>query len=108
MNRTQKLLLVGGAVAAIGASGTAVATGAVGGGGDDGNAQATGPAIEKAKAAALKITGGEVNAAERDNEKGATYEVEVTKPNGQTVDVRLDENYKQVAIDSDQEDPNGE
>jgi uncharacterized membrane protein YkoI len=101
MNRTKKLLIVGGAVAAIGASGAAVATGAVGG---DSGEQAKGPEIDKAKAAALAITGGKVNAAERDNEKGATYEVEVTKPDGKVVDVRLDGSYKQVAIDSDQED----
>jgi len=64
--------------------------------------------VDAAKAAALKLVpGGTVNAAERDNEKGATYEVEVRKPDGSTVDVRLDANYKQVAIDADSEKPDG-
>jgi hypothetical protein len=38
---------------------------------------------------------------ETDNENGATYEVEVTKPDGTTVDVRLDENDKVVVIEGD-------
>jgi hypothetical protein len=106
MNRTRKLVLVGGALAAVAASGTAVAIGA--GGGDDAKEQVSGPAADKATAAALAITGGKANAVERDGEKGATWEVEVTKPNGKVVDVRLDENHKLVVIDGDGEDPGGE
>ena len=41
---------------------------------------------------------------ERDNENGATWEVEVTKPNGSTVDVRLDESFAVVVIEADDED----
>ena len=62
-------------------------------------------------AAALKITGGgHANAVERDSETGATYEVEVTKRNGSTVDVRLDANLQLVAVDGDSEasDSNGD
>ncbi len=63
-----------------------------------------GSELAKASAAALKATGGgTVNETERDAEKGATYEVEVTKPDGSTVDVRLDASYGVVAIDSDSE-----
>lgn len=40
---------------------------------------------------------------ETDTENGATYEVEVTKPDGHTVDVRLDENYAVVVIEGDSE-----
>jgi len=40
---------------------------------------------------------------ERDSENGATWEVEVTKSEGQTVDARLDGNYKQVVIEPDKE-----
>ncbi|MCP9487493.1 MAG: hypothetical protein MSC30_16720 [Gaiellaceae bacterium MAG52_C11] len=68
------------------------------------------PAADKAIAAALEAAGGgKANAVERDGEKGATYEVEVTKPDGSTVDVRLDGNYGVVSIDSDseQEDSTG-
>jgi hypothetical protein len=75
--------------------------------GDD-DAQLTGPAADHAKAAALAITGGgKANAVERDSEQGATYEVEVTKPNGKTVDVRLDASYNLVTVDGDSEQNDG-
>jgi hypothetical protein len=102
MQWQRKYLIIGGSVLAIAAGGTgaAFATGAVGG--DDGDAALTGPSADKATAAALKITGGgTANAVERDSEDGATYEVEVTKPDGNTVDVRLDENYNLVVVDGD-------
>lgn len=55
-------------------------------------------------AAALDATGGgTANAVERDSENGATWEVEVTKTDGNTVDVRLDESYKVVVIEGDSE-----
>jgi hypothetical protein len=100
MNRTRKFLLVGGAVAALGTGGAAVAGAA---GGEDGEAQATGPAADKARQEALAITGGTANSVEQDGENGATWEVEVTKPDGQTVDVRLDEQYRLVVIEGDSE-----
>ena len=63
-----------------------------------------GQELANASAAALKATGGgTVNETERDSEKGAVYEVEVTKTDGSTVDVRLDASYGVVAIDSDSE-----
>jgi uncharacterized membrane protein YkoI len=69
-----------------------------------GDAQATDPGVDQAKAAALKLVpGGSVNAVERDGEKGATWEVEVREPDGSTVDVRLGANYEKVAIDADSE-----
>jgi hypothetical protein len=70
----------------------------------DDDAQLTGPSADRAKAAALSITGGgQANAVERDSENDATYEVEVTKPNGETVDVRLDASYNRVAVEGDSE-----
>jgi hypothetical protein len=96
-------------VLALALSGAAIArsTGAF----DDGDAQLTGPQADLAKAAALRITGGgHANAVERDSERGATYEVEVTRNDGSTVDVRLDGELGLVAIDGDSEagDANGE
>lgn len=90
--------------------GTAVA-GAVGGiavagNGDDGPAshQYTEQEAEQAKQAALDATGGgKVNSVETDSENGATYEVEVTRPDGSTVDVRLDEAFEVVVIEGDTE-----
>jgi hypothetical protein len=102
MNRTKKFVAAIGAVAALGAGGAAIA-GAVSGGGDEGDQGATGPGAAQAREAALAITGGHANAVERDGENGATWEVEVTKPDGKTVDVRLDQNYKLVVIEGDGE-----
>lgn len=99
----RKLIAAGAAVAVL-ATGGAGAAMAFGGGGDDGDSSLTGPDANKAIAAALKETGGgHANAVERDNEKGATYEVEVRRTDGSTVDVRLDSQYQLVAIDSDSE-----
>jgi hypothetical protein len=87
-------------VLALGGAAIARATGAL----DDGESHLTGPQADRAKAAALEITGGgHANAVERDSEHGGTYEVEVTKSDGKTVDVRLDENFKLVVIDGDSE-----
>lgn len=100
MDMKRKTLL-GGALAltlAIGGVGVANAVG-----GDD-DTQATGPAADKATAAALAlIPGGTANAVERDGEDGATWEVEVAKPDGSTVDVRLDASYGKVVIEDDSE-----
>ncbi len=71
---------------------------------DEGEAQLSGPEADRARAAALRITGGgTANAVERDAEKGATYEVEVTRTDGSTVDVRLDGAFNLVTIDGDSE-----
>jgi hypothetical protein len=95
MTRFKKIAVITGAVAALGAGGAAVA-GAVG---SDGGENAGGPGAARAEQAALAITGGKANSVERDGENGATWEVEVTKPDGHTVDVRLDQDYKLVVIE---------
>ena len=88
-------------VLALGAAAIARATGV----GDDEGQRLTGSVAARAEAAALKATGGgDVTGSELDNEKGATYEVEVRKPDGSTVDVRLDESFAVVAIDGDSEE----
>lgn len=84
-----------GAAAAIAIGGVAVATGD-----DDGEGHVRGPEADAATSAALKATGGgTANAVERDSENGATWEVEVTRKDGATVDVRLDDNYAVVIIE---------
>jgi uncharacterized membrane protein YkoI len=70
----------------------------------DSDANVTGPDADKATAVALEITGGgKVNSVERDTENGATWEVEVTEPDGTTVDVRLDVNFELVIVETDSE-----
>lgn len=100
----RKYLIVPGAILAIAAGGAGVATATATG--DDDEVSASGPGADRATAAALRIThGGTANSVERDSENGATWEVEVTKPDGDTVDVRLDENYDLVVIEGDSETP---
>jgi uncharacterized membrane protein YkoI len=106
MTHTRTMLSIGGVVAllAAGGGGTAIALGGGGDKGDDGERQATGSGADRAREAALAITkGGTANAVERDSENGATWEVEITKTDGKTVDVRLDEGYKLVVVESDSE-----
>jgi hypothetical protein len=103
MHRSRKLMIVGGSILALSAGGVGVAVAV---GGDDGDAQATGPGADRAKRAALQITGGgTANGVEHGSENGGTWEVEVTKPDGNTVDVRLDENYNLVVVEGDSEAP---
>ncbi len=106
--RTQAIFATG-AVLAVGAIGAATALGGgVVGGDDDGDVSVSGPQADAAVAAALRATGGgHANAVERDGEDGATWEVEVTKPDGQTVDVRLGADYAVVVIEGDHEDRDG-
>jgi uncharacterized membrane protein YkoI len=105
MKLPRKYVIVGGSILALAAGGAGAAV-AIGSGDDEGGA--TGPGADQAKAAALKLyPGGHANSVERDSENGATWEVEVAKPDGGTVDVRLDQNYKLVVAEADSEDQGG-
>jgi peptidase YpeB-like protein len=106
MHWSRKYAIVGGSVLAIAAGGTGAALAL--GSGDEGDHGATGPQADQATAAALKLyPGGHANAVERDSENGATWEVEVAKSDGSTVDVRLDQNYKLVVAEADSEGQGG-
>jgi uncharacterized membrane protein YkoI len=96
----RKLVIGAAALLAAGATGTAAAVAA----GDDGEGKVTGRQADRATAAALAETGGgTAKAVERDSENGATWEVEVTTPEGKMVDVRLDENLQVVVVEGDSE-----
>jgi uncharacterized membrane protein YkoI len=104
MRLSRRYAIVGGAILALAAGGAGVA---IATGGDDGDVQATGPGADRARTAALEIVqGGKANSVERDGEDGATWEVEVKRSDGKTVDVRLDENYDVVVIEGDSEEDN--
>jgi hypothetical protein len=106
MNWSRKHVIVAGSVLALAAGGGGAAV-AIGNGGEDGGG-AHGPGANKAKAAALRLyPSGHANSVERDSENGATWEVEVRKPDGGTVDVRLDQNYQLVVAEADSEDQGG-
>jgi hypothetical protein len=108
VNKRLLMIVAGIAVLAALALGGVAIAGSAGVFDDDGEAQLTGPSADRAKAAALKITGGgKANAVERDSEDGATYEVEVTRHDGKTVDVRLDASFNRVAVEGDSEQDDG-
>ena len=100
----KRVVVAAGAVAlgaAIVGGGVAVA----GGGDEPGSPNVSTQQGDRATRAALLATGGgTANSVERDSENGATWEVEVTKPNGVTVDVRLDRQYQVVIVEGDHED----
>ena len=98
------LATVAGAIAAVSITGGAVALA-----GNESEGSASGPAADRAVAAALAETGGgTANAVERDSENGAVWEVEVTKADGSTVDVRLDGSLHVVVVEPDVEDGPGD
>ena len=109
MRTRTKTLVATAAVVVVGAVGAATA---LGGGGDaesgeragDGPGGGGGRRPPRCEATG----GGTANAVERDGEDGATWEVEVTKPDGQTVDVRLGADLSVVVIEGDREDAAGD
>jgi hypothetical protein len=102
MNR--KLVVGATAIGIMVAAALAGGASAVASNDDDGGGTVTGSRAARATAAALAATeGGTANSVERDSENGATWEVEVTKPDGTTVDVRLDQSYQVVVIEGDGE-----
>lgn len=98
----------------IGAAGLALAALAGGGaawatsGGDDSEGSATGPAADRARAAALAHAGGgRATEVERGSEHGA-WEVEVVRADGSVLEIVLDESYRVVGAGSDSEDSGSE
>jgi hypothetical protein len=94
------------AIAALALGGAAIAGAASGDdpadpGDNEGSGTITAVQAQHAREAAVAAVPGTTNQLERDGEKGATYEVEVIKPDGSQVDVRLDDQFKVVAIDGD-------
>jgi uncharacterized membrane protein YkoI len=99
MKLNRKVVAIAAAVTVVAAGGVGIAY-AVGG---DSEEQVTGPSAEKAKAAALKATGGgTVLEAERQESDGkGAYEVEVKRPDGSTVEVYVDDNFKAAGSAAD-------
>jgi hypothetical protein len=105
MNKKRTLLAIGIALVAVAVGGGAYA---YAGGGDDGEGTATGPGADRARQAAIAhLGGGTANEVERGDEEGA-WEVEVTKSNGETVDVHLDTSYEVLSVEGDSENESGD
>jgi hypothetical protein len=106
--RIKQILALVAGLAALALGGAAISTAASDddprGERDEPEASVTGSGAEAAQRAALDVTnGGTANSVERDSENGARWEVEVTKPDGATVDVRLDERRELVVVEGDSE-----
>jgi uncharacterized membrane protein YkoI len=104
MNNKRKWI-AGTAIAVVlagGASGAAVANS--GGGADDRGEHShaiKGRAYDRAKAAALKETGGGTVTETEAGDEESYYQVEVTLTDGQQTDVQLDRNFNVVASTTD-------
>jgi uncharacterized membrane protein YkoI len=99
--RTRKGLIAAGVIAALGASGAAIAV-ATDNGGDDGLERAiTGAALEQASDAALEHTGGGRVTDTETGDEESYYEVEVTRDDGGETDVQLDRNFDVVGSEDD-------
>jgi len=95
VTRTRRIAAVGAAAIALAGIGLGVA----GGVDDDAGEQATGPAADRARAAAAAVVpGGEVTGVERDEEGGAAWEAEVRRPDGTVVEVRLGADLRPVGL----------
>jgi hypothetical protein len=105
MKRRRKLVIGGAAVLALGVGGVGLAQ-AVGGDSDE---QATGPAADRAKAAAVRVAGGgrAVNV-ERDDGGGGAWEVEVKKGDGSVVELHLTRGLEQAGLERDDDGSGGQ
>ena len=99
VKRRSMVIVCAGIVAAAALAGGTVAYAS----GSDDTPSVQGPDADRAVAAALAAVGGRANSVERDGEDGATWEVEVTRSDGTTVDVRLDAGFKVVVVEGDSE-----
>ena len=101
MPRKRTRWLIGGAlVAALVGGGTAVAVGTAG---DD--QPLTGPDLERASAAALAHTGGGTVIETEVGDDDAAYGVEIRLEDGRVVEVSLDENFRVVGEETDDDGP---
>jgi uncharacterized membrane protein YkoI len=66
----------------------------------------TGPALEQATKAALDYTGGGTVTETEMGDDGAAYGVEVRLDDGRQVEVNLDQNFKVIGQEADDDGPN--
>jgi hypothetical protein len=98
MSRNRKLLIAGVAALGLGAGAVGIAQ-AVGG---DSEEQATGPAADRAKRAAVQsVGGGRAVEVEREDDGGTGWEVEVVRSDGRQVEVHLNRSFQPVGVQGD-------
>jgi hypothetical protein len=102
---SRRFAVVAGAVAVVGAGGVGVAAASGGSDSTEGpDVPITGPALQRASAAALAETGGGRVTGSEVGDEESWYEVEVTLGNGDQVDVQLDEDFSVVGDETDSGD----
>lgn len=93
MGRTRRIIVAGAAAVTLAGIGLGIA----GGTDDDADEAATGPAADRARAAAAALPpGGTVTGIERGEDGGATWEAEVRRADGTVVEVRLGADLRPV------------
>ena len=103
--RTKRILAAASGLALVTAGGVGVATAT---GGDDSEQPITGPALDRASAAAIQpVGGGRVTGTEVGDEE-SYYEVEVTRADGSQVDVQLDRQFNVVGGKADSDSGRGD
>jgi uncharacterized membrane protein YkoI len=105
VKRSTKWIAAGAVVAAAAGVGTGVAVAA---GGDDSEPPITGDALRRATEAALSHTGGGRVTDTEAGDEDSYYEVEVTLDDGRQVDVQLDEQFRVVSSEADDETDDGD
>jgi len=91
--RKRAKLAIAGGVLALGLVGAGTAL-AMSGGNDDGGGSVSGPDADHARTAAVAVApGGHAGPVRAESDGGAAYGVDVTKPDGTRLDVRLDRNF---------------
>ena len=106
MART-KMWIAGGAAALL-VAGTGAGIAAASGHGDDGEGRPiTGQELDRASATALKETGGGRVTGTEVGDEESYYEVEVTLPGGEQIDVQLDRSFNVVSSDGDNDGTDG-
>jgi hypothetical protein len=101
----RRTLIVAVAVLAAGGVSAGIAI-AAGGGGDD--KPLTGPALERATDIALAHTGGGTVIETEAGDDGAAYGVEVRLADGRVVEVELDERFRVIGTENDDDGANDE
>jgi hypothetical protein len=97
MSRRLMLVLAAAVVVAVAVTGGIAIAGGVGG--DD--QPLTGAPLQKANAAALAHTGGGTVTESEVGDDGAAYDVEIRLANGNTVEVQLDNQYRVIGREAD-------
>jgi hypothetical protein len=97
----KRTLIIGGVVGAIAVGGTVTGVAVAGGNGESDHRPITGPAYEKATTKAIEVVGGGHVTETEQNDEESYYQVEVTKDDGASFDVNLDQQYNVVKTKRD-------